>query len=167
MANPKKANILEQDNTGLKEQYLTFNVGSEIYGLKLEQAKEIIKPPKVTNVPNTEEYILGVINLRGQVIPVINLKNKLGLKAEFAAEDNEEKTKKIVVINIKDMLIGLYVDGVNEVINLPVDEIEGVSDNRQGIREEFIQGVSSFEDALIIVLDIDNLLFSEKEEKGA
>ncbi len=163
MANSEKAAV-KAETTGNKEQYLTFNVGNEIYGLKLKQAKEIIKPPKITNVPNTEEYILGVINLRGQVIPVINLKNKLGLNENFTAE---EKSKKIVVINIENMLIGLYVDGVNEVIKLSVDEIEGVSDNRSGIREEFIQGVSSFGDSLIIVLDINNLLFDEKEEKGA
>src|SRR6056297_378666 len=158
MANSENK-VVKAENAGTREQYLTFNVGNEIYGLKLKQAKEIIKPPKITNVPNTEEYILGVINLRGQVIPVINLKNKLGLKENFTAEN---KTKKIVVINIENMLIGLYVDGVNEVIKLSVDEIEGVSDNRSGIREEFIQGVSSFGDSLIIVLDIDNLLFDEK-----
>ena len=166
MAN-NTATAVKAENTAIEEQYLTFKVGSEIYGLRLHQAKEIIKPPKVTNVPNTEEYILGVINLRGQVIPVINLKNKLGLKEEFQIDTDAESSKKIVVINIKDMLIGLFVDGVNEVINLSTDEIEGVSDNRSGIREEFIQGVSSFEDSLIIVLDIDNLLFDEKEEKGA
>lgn len=166
MANSKKRAV-KAESTGVKEQYLTFNVGNEIYGLKLNQAKEIIKPPKITNVPNTEEYILGVINLRGQVIPVINLKNKLGLKEGLNAKSNDDKTKKIVVINIEDMLIGLYVDGVNEVIKLSSDEIEGVSDNRSGIREEFIQGVSSFGDFLIIVLDIKNLLFDKKEEKGA
>lgn len=161
MANTQKEAVVE------KEQYLTFKVGSEIYGLRLKQAKEIIKPPKVTNVPNTEEYILGVINLRGQVIPVIDLKNKLGLKEDDTKDLSKAKNKKIVVINIKDMLIGLYVDGVNEVMNLAVEDIEGVADNNTGIRDEYIKGVSTFSDSLIIVLDINNLLFDQKEEKGA
>ncbi len=157
----------QNESVAAKEQYLTFKVGSEIYGLKLKQAKEIIKPPKVTNVPNTEEYILGVINLRGQVIPVINLKNKLGLKEDDIKDLANAKNNKIVVINIKDMLIGLYVDGVNEVMNLAIEDIEGVADNRTGIRDEYIKGVSTISDSLIIVLDINNLLFDQKEEKGA
>lgn len=165
MANTQKKE--KNESVSDKEQYLTFKVGSEIYGLKLKQAKEIIKPPKVTNVPNTEEYILGVINLRGQVIPVINLKNKLGLKEDDIKDLSKAKNKKIVVINIKDMLIGLYVDGVNEVMNLAVEDIEGVADNKTGIRDEYIKGVSTFSDVLIIVLDINNLLFDQKEEKGA
>ena len=165
MANTQKE--AKKESVATKEQYLTFKVGSEIYGLKLKQAKEIIKPPKVTNVPNTEEYILGVINLRGQVIPVINLKNKLGLKEDDIKDLSNAQNKKIVVINIKDMLIGLYVDGVNEVMNLAVEDIEGVADNKTGIRDEYIKGVSTFSDSLIIVLDINNLLFDQKEEKGA
>lgn len=165
MANTQ--NEVKNESVAEKEQYLTFKVSSEIYGLKLKQAKEIIKPPKITNVPNTEEYILGVINLRGQVIPVINLKNKLGLKEDDIKDISNAKDKKIVVINIKDMLIGLYVDGVNEVMNLAVEGIEGVADNRTGIRDEYIKGVSTFSDSLIIVLDINNLLFDQKEEKGA
>lgn len=147
------------------KQYLTFDVGNEIYGLELKQAKEIIKPPKITNVPNTDDYILGVINLRGQVIPVINLKNKLGLNYEI--DQNKRQDKKIVVININKMLIGLFVDGVNEVIKLSVQEIEDVNDNKAGIKEEFIQGVTTFEDSLIIILNINNLLFKEEVEKGA
>jgi purine-binding chemotaxis protein CheW len=165
MANNK--NVENNESTVEKKQYLTFKVGKEIYGLRLNQAKEIIKPPKITSVPNTEDYILGVINLRGQVVPVINLKNKLGLTEEKTVDINQDKSKKIVVININGMLIGVYVDGVNEVINISVEDIEGVTENRTGIREEFIKGVSTYGDYLIIVLDLDNLLFENKEEKGA
>lgn len=163
----KTKSIKNSENNVEKKQYLTFKVGKEIYGLRLNQAKEIIKPPKITSVPNTENYILGVINLRGQVVPVINLKNKLGLTDDITVDIDQDKSKKIVVININGMLIGVYVDGVNEVINISVEDIEGVSENRNGIREEFIKGVSTYGDYLIIVLDIDNLLFENKEEKGA
>ncbi len=165
MANNK--NVENNESAVEKKQYLTFKVGKEIYGLRLNQAKEIIKPPKITSVPNTEDYILGVINLRGQVVPVINLKNKLGLTEDTTIDINQDKSKKIVVININGMLIGVYVDGVNEVINISVEDIEGVTENRTGIREEFIKGVSTYGDYLIIVLDLDNLLFENKEEKGA
>src|SRR6056297_2349604 len=107
MANNK--NVENNETAVEKKQYLTFKVGKEIYGLRLNQAKEIIKPPKITTVPNTEDYILGVINLRGQVVPVINLKNKLGLTEDTTVDINQAKSKKIVVININGMLIGVYV----------------------------------------------------------
>src|SRR6056297_2701995 len=98
---------VKETNNAVSKQYLTFAISGENYGLELIRAKEIIKPPRITNVPNTEECIMGVINLRGQVIPVIDMVNKMGLKAR---EKNYRNKKRIIVINIKNMLIGLYVD---------------------------------------------------------
>ena len=147
----------------VSKQYLTFKIANENYGLELTQAKEIIKPPRITNVPNTEDSIQGVINLRGQVIPVIDMIKKLGLNKK----EEGKNEKRIVVINIKNMLIGLYVDNVKEVIKLAGDEIENVSDTKKGIRQEYIKGVSTTRESLIIIINLDNLLFDQKQKKGA
>lgn len=147
------------------KQFLIFKVADENYGLKLTQAKEIIKPTKVTNVPNSEEYILGVINLRGQVIPVVNLENKLGF-LEHDGEKNYlpvDQEKKIIVVNIQNMLIGLLVDSVEEVIKLTQDQIDDVFESRQGIQEDFLSGVAIVEDSLIMVLDLESSLFETIE----
>ncbi len=161
MYNEKKINKADKRSA---RQYLTFEIGRENYGLELTKAKEIIKPPKITNVPNSEKYILGVINLRGQVIPVIDMNNKLGLND---MEKSNMENKRIIVINIQNMLIGLYVDNVKEVIKLTDDEIEDVSESKKGIRQEYITGVSIIGESLIIIINLDNLLFDREEKKGA
>jgi len=153
----------EKINNVNDKQYLTFKIANENYGLELTQAKEIIKPPKVTNVPNTEESIQGVINLRGQVIPVIDMITKLGLNEK--EKEGYKNEKRIVVINIKEILIGLYVDNVKEVVKLSDNEIEDVQETKKGIRQEYIKGVSTTSDSLIIIIDLDNLLFSNKQKK--
>ena len=153
----------EKINNVNDKQYLTFKIANENYGLELTQAKEIIKPPKVTNVPNTEESIQGVINLRGQVIPVIDMITKLGLNEK--EKEGYKNEKRIVVINIKEILIGLYVDNVKEVVKLSDNEIEDVQETKKGIRQEYIKGVSTTRESLIIIIDLDNLLFSNKQKK--
>jgi len=153
----------EKINNVNDKQYLTFKIANENYGLELTQAKEIIKPPKVTNVPNTEESIQGVINLRGQVIPVIDMITKLGLNEK--EKEGYKNEKRIVVINIKEILIGLYVDNVKEVVKLSDNEIEDVQETKKGIRQEYIKGVSTTRENLIIIIDLDNLLFSNKQKK--
>jgi len=153
----------EKINNVNDKQYLTFKIANENYGLELTQAKEIIKPPKVTNVPNTEESIQGVINLRGQVIPVIDMITKLGLNEK--EKEGYKNEKRIVVINIKEILIGLYVDNVKEVVKLSDNEIEDVQETKKGIRQEYIKGVFTTSDSLIIIIDLDNLLFSNKQKK--
>src|SRR6056297_1546161 len=157
MYNREEKEKKHKSNNVSGRQYLTFKIANENYGLELTQAKEIIKPPRVTNVPNTEESIQGVINLRGQVIPVIDMEKKLGLDGDNSESKGD---KRIIVINIKNMLIGLYVDNVREVVKLGDDEIEDVSETKKGIKQEYIKGVSTTRDVLIIILNLDNLLFS-------
>jgi len=149
-----------------KTQYISFIIAKEEYGVELIQTKEIIKPLKITPVPNTSDYISGVINLRGQVIPVIDMKKKLNLaieKDKAGSEDDE----KIIIINIKGMLLGLYVDCVKEVVNLKNSEIKDVKETKNEIEKEFIKGVINIDEKLIIILDLKKLLFTKKEKKGA
>jgi purine-binding chemotaxis protein CheW len=164
MYNREEKEKKQKSNNVSGRQYLTFKIANENYGLELTQAKEIIKPPRVTNVPNTEESIQGVINLRGQVIPVIDMEKKLGLNGDKTESKGD---KRIIVINIKNMLIRLYVDNVREVVKLGDDEIEDVSETKKGIKQEYIKGVSTTRDVLIIILNLDNLLFSSRQKKGA
>ena len=159
-ANEKVMDINEKKDVNEK-QYLTFNIEEETYGLFLKDSKEIIKTPKITNVPNTADYIMGVINLRGQVVPVVNLKKKLNL-----AEEDEEsiEEKKIIVTNIKDIIIGVLVDSVREVVTLNVDNIEEMTDSRRGLKEDFIEGVANYDQHLLVIINVEKVLFSDKEK---
>ncbi|HKL74858.1 MAG TPA: chemotaxis protein CheW, partial [Halanaerobiales bacterium] len=122
----------------------------------------IIKTPKITNVPNTADHIIGVINLRGQVVPVVNLKKKLNLNK---GEDESFKEKKIIVTNIKDIIIGVLVDNVREVVTLNVDNIEEMTDSRRGLKEDFIEGVVNYDNDLLVIINVEKVLFSDKEKK--
>jgi len=145
-----------------QKQYLTFDIEEETYGLFLKDSKEIIKTPKITNVPNTADHIIGVINLRGQVVPVVNLKKKLNLNK---GEDESFKEKKIIVTNIKDIIIGVLVDNVREVVTLNVDNIEEMTDSRRGLKEDFIEGVVNYDNDLLVIINVEKVLFSDKEKK--
>jgi len=149
-----------------KIQYISFIIAREEYGVELIQTKEIIKPLKITPVPNTSDYISGVINLRGQVIPVIDMKKKLNLAIEKDKASSKDE-EKIIIINIKGMLLGLYVDCVKEVVNLKNSEIKDVKETKNEIEKEFIKGVINIDEKLIIILDLKKLLFTKKEKKGA
>jgi len=149
-----------------KTQYISFIIAREEYGVELIQTKEIIKPLKITPVPNTSDYISGVINLRGQVIPVIDMKKKLNLAIEKDKASSKDE-EKIIIINIKGMLLGLYVDCVKEVVNLKNSEIKDVKETKNEIEKEFIKGVINIDEKLIIILDLKKLLFAKKEKKGA
>jgi len=158
-ANEKVMDINEKKDVNEK-QYLTFNIEEETYGLFLKDSKEIIKTPKITNVPNTADYIMGVINLRGQVVPVVNLKKKLNL-----AEEDEEsiEEKKIIVTNIKDIIIGVLVDSVREVVTLNVDNIEEMTDSRRGLKEDFIEGVANYDQHLLVIINVEKVLFGNRK----
>src|SRR6056297_1115397 len=131
-ANEKVMEIEEKKDIN-KKQYLTFDIEEETYGLFLKDSKEIIKTPKITNVPNTKDYVMGEINLRGQVAPVVNLKKKLNLAQ---SKDENWENKKIIVTNIRDILIGVLVDSVKEVVTLDVDNIDEMTDSRRGLKED-------------------------------
>jgi purine-binding chemotaxis protein CheW len=141
---------------GESYQYLTFTLTSETYGLPLRKAKEIMKPPRITDVPNTREHILGLINLRGQIIPVIDLSKKLDL-GKVTKTDN----KKVVVINIRDMLLGLLIDETREMEEIYDDDIQQVAETKHSIREKYIKGVKNSGDELIIILDLEEMLFED------
>jgi len=160
-ANEKVMEIEEKKDVNEK-QYLTFDIEEETYGLFLKDSKEIIKTPKITNVPNTADYIMGVINLRGQVAPVVNLKKKLNLTQ---SKDEDWENKKIIVINIRDILIGVLVDSVREVVTLNVDNIEEMTDSRRGLKEDFIEGVVNYDGDLLVIINVEKILFGDKENK--
>ena len=141
-------------------QYLTFQLGEEVFGLDVCHVREILEFAAVTKVPRTPEYMRGVINLRGSVVPVLDMRLKFGLTAT-------EKTVNTCVIVVEvsfegeNAIIGALVDSVQEVLELEPDQIEPAP--RIGIRlkTEFIKGMGKREDRFIILLDIDKVFSSE------
>lgn len=141
----------------LAEKYLTFELAGEEYGIEILKVREIIGLLTITPVPRTPEYIRGVINLRGKVIPVIDLKLKFGM----AMTDNTRETCIIVVEVSHDggtILTGILVDRVHEVLDIKSEHIEDAPEMGENVDTEFIKGMGKTGDRVSILLDIDGVL---------
>ncbi|MFZ5754745.1 MAG: chemotaxis protein CheW [Bacillota bacterium] len=136
-----------------EEQYVIFRFNAEHYGVDILSVQEIIRPPKITKLPNTPPHVLGVINLRGNIIPIVDL------KIRFNFEDfQNNKDERIIVLRIDDKLMGIQVDEVQEVLRLKTDQIEQAADICTTIDREFIAGIAKLDDRLIILLSLKGSL---------
>jgi purine-binding chemotaxis protein CheW len=141
-------------------QVVSFKLGSEEYGVDIAQVQEINRMVAVTHVPRAPQFMEGVINLRGQLIPIIDLRSRFGMpRAEHT------KNTRIVVTEIGAKRVGMVVDSVSEVLRLPVDHVEAAPEMITGVDTEYIRGVGKIEDRLIILLDLAKIISgSEKRE---
>jgi purine-binding chemotaxis protein CheW len=144
-------------------QVVSFKLGSEEYGVEIAQVQEINRMVAVTHVPRAPQFMEGVINLRGQLIPIIDLRARFGMpRAEHT------KNTRIVVTEIGTKRVGMVVDSVSEVLRLPTDAIEDAPEMITGVDTEYIRGVGKIEDRLIILLDLAKIITgSEKRELDA
>ncbi len=157
--------MAEQNDTSMQNlagKYLTFNLGGEFYGLEIMKVQEIIKIINVTSVPRTPEFVRGVVNLRGKVIPVIDLR----LKFKIEAQKDTEKTC-IIVVQVKgkeetETIIGIIVDEVSEVLEISEQEIEPTPSFGAAIDTGFILGMGKVGEKVMSMLDIDKILSTEE-----
>jgi purine-binding chemotaxis protein CheW len=134
-------------------ELVSFNVGTEEFGVDISYVQEIIRIMQITKVPNAPEFVEGVINLRGRVIAVINLRYKLGLsKIDF------DKNTRIIVVEVKGNTVGFIVDAVNEVLRIPSNITEAPPEIVSGIDSDFIKSVGKLEDRLLILIDLEKVL---------
>lgn len=143
-------------NTDFGAKYLTFLLADEDYGLEILKVREIIGIMDITRVPQTPDFVRGVINLRGKVIPVIDLRSKFGLEV---AQYNDQTC--IIVVDI-GVLMGVIVDTVQEVHNIPTAEIEEPPQLGASVDTSFLLGMGKANGSVKILLDIDRVLTSEQ-----
>jgi len=149
--------------SGREGKYLTFRLANEEYGISILKIKEIIGVMPITTVPQTPEFVKGVINLRGKVIPVITLRKKFGMEET----EYTDKTCIVVVeilINAEKVQIGIVVDTVSEVLNIKREEIEDTPSFGTNLDTKYILGMAKMEGGVKILLDIDRVLSAEELE---
>lgn len=148
-------------SAGREGKYLTFTIGEEDYGIGILKVKEIIGMQDITSVPQTPEFVKGVINLRGKVIPVVDLR----LRFNMDATEYTDRTC-IIVVEIESPVgmvrIGIVVDSVSEVTNIKEDEIEDTPTFGAKLNTEYILGMAKTEGGVKILLDIDRALNGEE-----
>ncbi|WP_419779619.1 chemotaxis protein CheW [Maridesulfovibrio sp.] len=143
-------------------QLVTFSIGEEEFGVDILKVQEIIRTMEITKVPRAPQFVEGVINLRGKVIPIIDLRSKFGLQTR----EHDQHTR-IIVIEINDMIVGFVVDSVSEVLRIPASTVEPPPPVVSGLESEYISGVGKLEDRLLILLDLNRLLSNEEQEQLA
>jgi purine-binding chemotaxis protein CheW len=141
-------------------KYLTVTLGEEAYGLAVLKIREIIRLQKITPVPQVPDFVKGVINLRGRVIPVIDLRVKFGLKAEFAERTCIVVTQ-VRLPNDTQVQMGLIVDSVEEVVHLPAEEIEPTPEFGAKIDTTYLLGMAKVKGQVKTLLDIDRVVAPE------
>jgi purine-binding chemotaxis protein CheW len=133
-------------------QLVSFHVGGEEFGLDILRVQEIIRVQQLTRVPNSPDFVDGVMNLRGKIIPVVALRKRFGI--EPAPADKQTRT---VVVEIKGTVLGFMVDAVSEVLRIPTDTLEPPP--RLGkVDREYVSAVGKLQDRLLILLDLDRLM---------
>lgn len=138
-------------------QFVVFLLDGEEFGVSIMDVKEIIRMTNITRLPKTPKFIEGVINLRGEVLPVVNLRKRFD-----AADDSVTDSTRIVIVEIEGEQVGLIVDSVSEVLRLSLEQIEPPPQSVVGLKTEFIQGVGKVGDRLLVILKIDKLLSTDE-----
>lgn len=140
-------------------QLVTFRLGKEEFSLDILSVQEIIRHMELTRVPKTPDFVDGVINLRGKVIPVLDLRKRFGL-----GSDEMTNETRIIVVEVANKTVGLKVDAVSEVLRLPADRVEAPPEMVTGVESEYIKGVGKLDGRLLILLDVEKVLSRNEKE---
>ncbi len=154
-----KQNVEVQEKKVKGGKFLTFHLHGEEYGLEILKVREIIGVMEITAVPQAPGYVKGVINLRGKVIPVIDLRLKFGFEE---VEYNDETC--IIVINVRGVLMGIIVDTVSEVLDIDDDDVDATPSFGKDVNADFILGMGKVDEKIKILLDIDKILAGDDLE---
>ncbi len=158
MADVKVGN--QQQLSGEVLQVVSFKLATEEYGVDISQVQEIIRLVEITHVPRAPRFMEGVINLRGQLIPIIDLRTRFGMMRIDAT-----KSTRIIVTEIGSKRVGIVVDSVSEVLNLPIENVEDAPEMIAGVGTEYIQGVGKMAERLIIMLDLTMVISGEEKQQ--
>ncbi len=142
-------------------QVIVFKLGDERYRVDISQVREIIRPTQITRIPNAPDFVEGVINLRGQITTIINLRKRFGLPPKEIDNDT-----RIIVVEYDNAVIGMMVDTVNEVKYLSAEDIEALPSMITARSEaKFLKGVGKLPDGLLILIDLNKVLSEDEVER--
>lgn len=148
---------INQEVGAVPSEYLTFTLASETYGIDILKVQEIRGYDSVTRIANTPEYIKGVINLRGVIVPIVDLRIKLGV-----GEVSYHEFTVVIIINVMGKVMGIVVDGVSDVVALTQEAIKPAPEFGSALDTRYITGLGTMNDEMLILVDIEKLVTSEE-----
>lgn len=149
----------EEFDDMLQDRFLTFAIDKEVFGISISFVSEIIGMQKINEIPEVPNYVKGIINLRGQIISVIDM--RLKFKKQSAPYDDRTC---IIVVDFNGIAAGLIVDNVSDVINIPKSEISNPPEYRTGFQNKYISGIGKLKDSVVLILDCDKIFKLEDLE---
>ncbi|GEB30927.1 MULTISPECIES: chemotaxis protein CheW [Brevibacillus] len=149
--------MLDQKEIVSEVKVIVFRLKDEEYGVEVNQVKSIEKLEHITRVPRTPPFVKGVINLRGVVTPIIDLRNRFGLEESLYSEST-----RIIIVAVGELEVGLIVDAANDVIDIPVNAIEPPPEVVGGVEAAYLRGVAKLDKRLLILLNLDKVLSTEE-----
>ena len=160
-----KKNEIRRKDSGVadeeKKQYIICRIGDEQYGLDISYVDNIVRMQKITRVPKAQSYFKGIINLRGEIVPVMSIRKKMGLEDDVITD-----ASRIIILKIEEKgLLGIMVDEVCEVVTLNVDEIDKSAINTNSAKDNFINGIGKNGESLISLFEINSII-EEKESNS-
>ncbi|HHB91820.1 MAG TPA: chemotaxis protein CheW [Thioploca sp.] len=153
---------MNNDIIDISNKYLTFVLATEEYAIDILRVQEIKGWSKVTQIPNTPNYVCGVINLRGTIVPIVDLRLRFNLDYQEYGSMTVVVVVNVISQNGKERIMGIVVDGVSDVYDVTETEIKPPPDFGSVISTEFVKGLATVSDKMVIVLDIDKLLNSDE-----
>lgn len=147
------------NSTATEIQLVVFDLASENYGVDIDDVREIIRMQNITKVPGAHSFVEGVINLRGRVVPVVDLRKRLAL-----FEGEQTKESRIVVIDINGQDVGVVVDAVTEVSRISMSSVEPPSTMITSTESDYLRGIAKLENRMIILLDLNKVLAGIENE---
>ncbi len=153
---------MTEDSDMRETQFVVFNLGTEEFGVEISQVREIIKMTAVTKVPNAPYFVEGMINLRGQITAVTDLRKMLNIASK---DDSHDDKTRIVIVELPNMSMGMIVDAVLEVLSLSAKDIDDKPTIISEVSTEYIRGVGKLEDRLLILLDLNKILSHQELTK--
>ena len=153
----RKEDILEVGEDTQKGRFLTFALGEECYGIEIQYITEIIGLQTIARIPELPDYVRGIINLRGKIIPVMDIR----LRFKKASQEYDDRTC-IIVVDNKDTVVGLIVDCVSEVISISDEEIVEPPQMNQGVKNRYIRKIGKVGNDVKLLIDCDNLFTDEE-----
>lgn len=145
----------EMAHTNIAQEFLTFRLGNEEYGIEILKVQEIRGYDTITQIANSPEFIKGVVNLRGIIVPIIDMRIKFNL-----GEATYDRFTVVIILNLSGRVVGMVVDGVSDVIGLDAEQVRPTPEFGSVLNTEYIMGLGTVDERMLILLDIEKLMSS-------
>ena len=150
-----------EEKVSQDQQFVLFELAGQEYGVNVQQVLSIERIPEITRVPQTPDFVVGVMNLRGEVLPVIDLRKRFALESQQGSDVQREQ-QRIIVVKLDDITVGMVVDMVRDVLSISTDRIEPPPSLVGGIQAEYLDGMAKMGDRVMVLLNLEKTL-SQKE----